>query len=59
MEEYKPSQEDYIKILILSYMVNSFWFWHRRIINAGLEHAMKEKILAYCKKVEGRFKPLI
>jgi poly(3-hydroxyalkanoate) synthetase len=36
MEQYKPSQEDYIKILILSYMVNSFWFWQRRIINASL-----------------------
>lgn len=35
MTEYKPSEEDYKKIVILSYMVNSFWFWHRRILNAG------------------------
>ena len=36
LEDLKPSQEDYVKILVLSYMVNSFWFWHRRIINAGV-----------------------
>jgi len=37
LEEYKHSKDDYIKILILSYMVNSFWFFQRKIINAGLE----------------------
>lgn len=58
MEEFKPSQEDYIKILILSYMVNSFWFWHRRIINASLDEAHKEKIVTFCKKVQGKFAPL-
>jgi len=58
LEDLKPSQEDYIKILVLSYMVNSFWFWHRRIINAGLEGVHKEKVLNFCKKVEGKFDAL-
>jgi hypothetical protein len=39
-------------------MVNSFWFWHRRIINAGLEGVHKEKVANFCKKVEGKFNPL-
>lgn len=51
IQEYKPSQDDYIKIAILSYMVNNFWFWHRRIINAGIQSNHKDRIIEVCKKV--------
>jgi hypothetical protein len=37
LEVYKPSLDDYLKILLLSYMVNSFWFFQRRIINAVIK----------------------
>jgi hypothetical protein len=37
LEEFKPSQEDYAKMVMVAYMVNSFWFFHRKIINAGLK----------------------
>jgi hypothetical protein len=57
-EKFKPSQDDYIKIVILSYMTNSFWFWQRRILNAGLEQTHKDRVLAFCKKAEGKFRPL-
>lgn len=42
-------------------MVNSFWFFHRRILNAGLselEEETKKAVIAYCKQVEGSSKPL-
>jgi len=39
-------------------MVNKFWFWQRRIINAGIDSNHKDKIIEACKKVEGKFKPL-
>lgn len=57
-QKFKPSKEDYHKIVILSYMINSFWFWQRRILNAGLEKEAKDKIVTFCKKVEGKFKAL-
>ena len=37
LEEYQPTLDDYLKIMILSYMVNSFWFFQRRIINATIK----------------------
>lgn len=58
LEEFKPSQEDYVKIVVLSYMVNNFWFWQRRIINSGLEQHQKDRVLSFCKQAEGKFKPL-
>ena len=58
LQQFKPSADDYNKIVILSYMVNNFWFWQRRILNAGLEKQSKDKIVSFCKKVEGKFKPL-
>jgi len=39
-------------------MVNNFWFWHRRIINAGLDEHHKERVIDFCKKVENKFQPL-
>jgi rRNA processing protein Krr1/Pno1 len=45
-------------MLILTYLVNSFWFFHRRIINACVEGEKKEQIISFCKRVEGKFKPL-
>ena len=35
-QKFKPSKEDYHKIVVLSFMIYSFWFWQRRILNAGL-----------------------
>lgn len=42
LEEFKASEEDYVKMLVLSYMVNSFWFFQRRIINACLDGPRKQ-----------------
>jgi hypothetical protein len=39
-------------------MVNSFWFFQRKIINAGLEGHQKDEIISFCKKVENTYKPL-
>ena len=58
LEEYKPSEEDCHKMLVLAYMVNSFWFFQRKIINAGLEGDRKDQILSLCKRVEDTYKPL-
>jgi hypothetical protein len=58
LEEYKPSEEDYIKMLMLSYMVNDFWFFQRRIINAGLEGNRRSEVISYLKKIENSYKPL-
>jgi hypothetical protein len=58
IEEFKASEEDYIKMLILAYMVNSFWFFQRKIINAGLEGDRKDQIISICKRVENTYKPL-
>jgi hypothetical protein len=34
--KFKPSKDDYHKIVVLSYMINSFWFWQKRVLNSGL-----------------------
>ena len=51
LEKYKPSQDDYVKIIVLSYMVNKFWFWERRILNAGIDQTHRDKVVNFCKKV--------
>ena len=51
LEEYKPSEEDYIKMLLLTYLVNSLWFFQRKVINAGLQEANKKQIVALCKRI--------
>ena len=58
IEQYKPSQEDYIKMLILTYLVNDLWFFQRKIINACLEGPRKDEIISFCKKIENSYKPL-
>lgn len=58
LEEFKPSEDDYIKMLILAYLVNSFWFFQRRIINACLQGDRREQVLSFCKRIENKFKPL-
>lgn len=43
LEEFQLSEEDYAKMMMVAYMINSFWFFHRKIINAGIkEHPRKD-----------------
>lgn len=37
LEEFQLSEEDYAKMMMVAYMVNSFWFFHRKIINAAIK----------------------
>jgi len=51
IESFKPSEDDYIKMLILAYLVNSFWFFQRRIINACVEGEKKDQIISFCRSI--------
>ena len=39
---------------MLAYMVNSFWFWERRVINAGVSEKYKEIFGKFAKNVQGK-----
>lgn len=56
--DYHFSQEDYLKLLVLAYMVNSFWFWQRRVLNACLAEPLKARAIGFLKQIEGKCSPL-
>lgn len=58
LQEFKPSEDDYIKMLVLAYLVNSFWFFQRKIINACLGGERREQVISFCKRVQNKCKPL-